>query len=180
MRTIKTWLATIAVLLCSVSASAHDFVVNGIYYNITSTNEMTVSVTYEGNSYSSATYTGDIFIPATVIYNSNTYSVTSIGSDAFQNCSGLTSVTIPNSVTSIGISAFSSCSGLTSVHISDIAAWCNIGFVSNTSNPLCYAHHLYMNGEEVKDLVIPNSVTSIGNYAFCNCSGLTSVTIPNR
>ena len=106
-------------------------------------------------------------------------SVTSIGNYAFDYCSGLTSVTIPNSVTSIGKYAFRNCSVLTSVHISDIAAWCNIEFSRTDSNPLYYAHYLYLNGEEVKDLVIPNSVTSIGKYAFRNCSGLTSVTIPN-
>ena len=106
-------------------------------------------------------------------------SVTSIGDNAFAVCSGLTSVTIPNSVTSIGFSAFKDCSGLTSVHISDIAAWCKIDFEDFASNPLDYAHHLYLNGEEVKDLVIPNSVTSIGDYAFEYCSGLTSVTIGN-
>ena len=105
-------------------------------------------------------------------------SVTSIGENAFCGCSGLTSVTIGNSVTSIGENAFCGCSGLTSVHISDIAAWCNIEFEFG-SNPLSYAHHLYLNGEEVKDLVIPNSVTSIGENAFENCDGLTSVIIPN-
>ena len=106
-------------------------------------------------------------------------SVTSIGEKAFYYCSGLTSVTIGNSVTSIGERTFEGCSGLTSVHISDIAAWCNIKFDGYNSNPLSYAHHLYLNGEEVNDLVIPNSVTSIGEYAFDGCSGLTSVTIGN-
>ena len=106
-------------------------------------------------------------------------SVTSIGDYAFYGCSGLTSVTIGNSVTSIGKNAFSSCSGLTSVHITDLDAWCNISFGNYYANPLLYAHHLFLNGEEVKDLVIPNSVTSIGNFAFYGCSGLTSVTIPN-
>ena len=106
-------------------------------------------------------------------------SVTSIGDSAFQNCSGLTTVTIPDSVTSIGEEAFSGCSNLTAVHITDIAAWCRIEFASTSSNPLYYAHDLYLNGELVTDLVIPNGVTSIGDYAFYNCSGLTSVTIPD-
>ena len=106
-------------------------------------------------------------------------SVTSIGERAFYECRGLTSVTIGNSVTSIGEGAFNCCSGLTSVHITDIAAWCRIAFNEPASNPLVYAHHLYMNGEEIKDLVIPNSVTAIGGSAFCNCTGLTSITIPN-
>ena len=104
-------------------------------------------------------------------------SVTYIGGYAFNWCSGLTSVTIPNSVTSIGRMAFGSCSGLTSVHITDLAAWCKIAFEGYESNPLYCAHHLFLNGEEIKDLVIPNSVTSIKNYAFESCSGLTSVTI---
>jgi hypothetical protein len=106
-------------------------------------------------------------------------SVTSIGGSAFAYCSGLTSVTIPNSVTSIGNGAFGYCSGLTSVDITDIAAWCNITFSSFYSNPLYYAKHLYVNNVEVTNLTIPNSVTSIGDYAFYNCSSLTSVTIPN-
>ena len=106
-------------------------------------------------------------------------SVTSIGIYAFGACKSLTAITIPNSVTSIGNNAFDTCQGLTSVHISDLAAWCNISFYSSYSNPLSYAHHLYLNGTEVTDLVIPNSVTAIGSYAFYGCSGLTSVTIPN-
>ena len=105
--------------------------------------------------------------------------VKNIGSSAFYGCSGLTNVTIPGSVTDIGNSAFSGCTNLTSVYVSDIAKWCSISFGTSDANPLYYAHNLYRNGYLVKYLTIPNGVTSIGDYAFYNCSGLTSVTIGN-
>ena len=112
-------------------------------------------------------------------------SVTSIGYCALIDCSKLTSVTIPNSVTNIGEQAFSGCSSLTSVHIADIEAWCKITFANAGANPLFAQvsredENLYRNGEILTDLVIPNSGTSIGNYAFIDYSKLTSVTIPNN
>ena len=105
--------------------------------------------------------------------------VTEISSKAFRYCKGFTSVTIPDSVTSIGEYAFYDCRGLTSVHITDLAKWCGISFASNSSNPLCYAENLYLNGNLVTELRIPAGVSSIGDYAFWDCSGLTSVTIPD-
>ena len=109
-------------------------------------------------------------------YNGQNYD---IYEHAFRGCSGLTSVTIPDSVTSIGEGAFRGCSGLTSVYITDLAAWCNIKFDNSISNPLYYANNLYLNGKLVTELVVPDSVTNIGNFAFYNCTSLTSVTIPN-
>ena len=107
---------------------------------------------------------------------------TCIGFEAFHNCDGLNSVTFPESVVYVDQDAFEDCTGLKAVHITDLAAWCGIKFhyeVHSSSNPLNYAHHLYLNGEEVTDLVIPEGVTSIGDYAFDNCTALTSVTIPD-
>lgn len=116
-------------------------------------------------------------------------SVTSIGNGAFYDCKGIEEITIPNTVTQIGLAAFYGCDYLTKVNISSIEAWCGIQFEfyssgsyisidipTGASNPLFYAHHLYLNGQEVTDLVIPESVNSVNNYAFFNDSGLTSVT----
>ena len=104
--------------------------------------------------------------------------VTCIGRSAFSDCTGLVSIEIPSSVTSIEQGAFNNCSSLNQVHISDLAAWCNIAFAWG-ANPLESAHNLYMNGELVTELVIPESVTDIRAYAFHGCTGLTSVSIPN-
>ena len=146
----------------------------------------------------SGKYTGDIVIPSSITHEAKTYSVTSIGEFAFDNCKGMTSVTIPNSVTSIGDKAFFYCSGLTSITIPNsvtsigIMAFfycsgltsivvesgntkydsrenCN-AIIETASNTLLYG---------CKNTVIPNSVTSIGGSAFSGCSGLTSITIPN-
>ena len=107
-------------------------------------------------------------------------SVTSIGSSAFYECSSLTSITIGNSVTSIGDRAFSWCSSLTKTNYTgDIAGWCDIKFGGYKANPMCYSHNFYINDQEIKDLVISNTVDSIHDYAFSGCSSLTSITIPN-
>ncbi|MBQ3244268.1 MAG: leucine-rich repeat domain-containing protein [Bacteroidaceae bacterium] len=169
-----------AALLCiaTTGARAHDFEVDGIYYKILSAEDKTVAVTYKG-SYGSAysdEYTGTVSIPESVTYNGTTYSVTRIQESTFSSCTGLTSITIPNSVTSIGEVAFDGCNFLEEVHISDIAAWCDIIFADN---PLKKAHNLYLNGELVTDLVIPDGVTVIASKAFYGCTSLTSVTIPN-
>ena len=89
-------------LFFSISASASVVEVDGIYYDIAENN---ATVTYGYNYY----YSGNIVIPESIIYNNSKYSVTSIGNYAFEECTGLTSVTIPNSVTSIGDGAFREC-----------------------------------------------------------------------
>ena len=102
-------------LMLSVAASAFavEAEINGLWYELVTKAKEAKVIKYKNYVY----YSGDIVIPETVEYEGADYSVTSIGSYAFQNCSGLTSVTIPNSVTSIGDYAFQNCSGLTSIMI---------------------------------------------------------------
>lgn len=139
-------------------------------------------------------FNGKSALESIVLPNSVSY----IGKVAFEECTGLKSINIPTSVTTISDEAFLG-SGIESVYITDIAAWCNISF-GDLANPLAGAS-LYLNGELLTDLVIPegvtsiksesfyqcksiksisfpNSITSIGNRAFCGCNNLESVVIP--
>lgn len=161
--------------------------------NIDFSNENSNPLYYAHHLYINGSEIKDLVIPNTVnnIKNhifENCHSITSltmshsvakIGDYAFRRCLNLGSLKIPNSVTSIGVSTFEDCSNLTAVYITDIAAWCKIKFSNSSDNPLYYAHRLYLHDKEVKDLIIPNSVTSIGPNTFYGCSSLTSLTIPN-
>ena len=176
---------------------AHDFEVDGVFYNKTSDN--TVAVTYKGyysDSYSDE-YEGNIVIPSSVDYNGATYSVTSIGDEAFFYCLKLTSMEIPNSVTSIGDNAFVWCTGLTSIVVDagntiyDSRNECNaiIETASNTlisgckntiiPNSVTSIGYGAFACSTLKSIEIPNSVTSIGDEAFGSCKLLTSIEIPN-
>ena len=103
--------------------------------------------------------------------------VTGIGEGTLRGCSGLTSITLPSTLTSTGNESFRNCTGLTAVHISDLEAYCRISF--GWYAPLFYAHKLYLNDEEVTgELVIPDGITSVSNVAFEGCTGITSLVIP--
>ena len=183
---MKKQLLLFAMILLPLVASAHDIEVKNadgvtIYYNYIN-NGTELEVTFRGSNYDSYSdeYQGNVVIPEEVTYMNRTRKVTSIGDLAFYRCEGLTSIAIPNSVTSIGSGAFEWCYGLKKVIVKDIAAWCGIKFDGSYSNPLYYAKHIYSDEDtEITNLVIPNSVTSIGYGAFEYCSGLTSITIPN-
>ena len=127
---IKTLLIGFLAFMISLPVFAYDFESGGIYYNVDGDN---VSVT-SGDSYKD--YIGDIVIPSQVTYNGKTYSVATIGKNAFESCIGLLSVTIPSSIKIIDIDAFKNCINLTAVNTSDISSWCNINFVDHYCNPL--------------------------------------------
>ena len=164
---MKHWLATVAMLLCSLVASAHDFEVDGIYYNIISEESLTVEVTFKGYSRDDyvGEYSGSINLPAMISYEGVSYNVIHIGNDAFYGCGSLLSVTIPESVTSIGISAFSSCPSLTTVIIP-----ASVTHIGDWAFPGCY---------NLTSVNIPKGVTSIGYGAFWSCRSLTSVILPD-
>ena len=169
---------------------------NYTFYNCNSLTSVTIprSVTYIGNyafSYcigltsvtipDSVTRIGDHAFRTCTGLTSVTIGngVTSIGEGAFVGCRSLMSVSIPSSVTYIGNYAFYDCGALNTVKIDSIAAWCGISFASSDSNPLFNEKsNLYLDNVLLTELIIPEGVTSIGDYAFYGCRSLTSVTIP--
>ena len=151
---MKRLLFFICTLLCANVLLA--FTIDSLSYFVTSTNPPKVEVHDANLSITTAN------IPATVTYEGITYSVTSIGFEAFRGCSSLTSVNIPNSVTYIGHHTFSHCSSLTSVTIPNSVTSIWGGAFSYCSS--------------LTSVTIPNSVTSIWDGAFEHCSSLTSVT----
>ncbi len=144
--------ALVACLTSALSASAYDFSAsyNGvtIYYNITSSTNKTVEVTYKEDGYYNyyGGYVGNVTIPSSVYYNGSYYTVTAIGDDAFTQAGGMTSITLPNTITSIG-------------------DWAFCGTEMDTYAPA------------ITTITIPNSVKTIGKYAFHRCYSLRTVVI---
>lgn len=171
MNRIKYYTILLAVLMSMTGAKvfANDIEAknaNGvtIYYEWIN-NNTELAVSFRGYSYSidHDEYSGYVVIPESVEYGGSTYKVTSIGSNAFRECTSLTSVIIPNSVTTIENFAFYGCNGLTSVTIPQ-----ELTTIGNFAFRFC---------KSLKTINIPKSVTSIGEHAFIDCSGLTSMNI---
>ena len=148
-----------AIMMISLNSFAYDFEADGIYYNL-NISDRTATVTKGDYKYK-----GDIIIPSSVFYANQELPVAAIGDSAFEGCSSLVSIDIPNSVTSIGNSAFSACSSLVSIEIPNSVT--SIGSES------------FWGCSSLVSIEIPNSVTSIGHYAFEGCSSLVSIEIPN-
>ena len=206
MKIFKHLFTALLLLFCTV-VNAHDFEVNGIYYNITDEANKTVEVTYKGYASDEYTneYTGNVEIPESVTYNVKTYSVTNINWAAFRNCSGLTRIIIPRTITDIESLAFENCyalktvinySGLTLVKGS--TAYGYLAFyadnVINTSNPIIDGDFMFdkLNGVNTllvylgddANITLPQNCNGesyvIGENAFSNNKTLVSVTIPNK
>ena len=158
----------ISILIALVAGAGTIFAekvkIGDLYYNL-NTDNLTAEVTWENQYSGNYTNLVSAVIPASVTYNSQTYSVTSLGEWALYKCVNLTSVTIPNSVTSIGMGVFSNSDGLTSVTIPESVT--SIG-----ESAFSYCRGLI-------SITIPESVTRIGKSAFEGCKSLTSVTIPS-
>lgn len=195
---MKKWTFSLILFFLPLAANADAVEIDGIYYNLSTSPTNTAEVTWKYGFH----YSGDVVIPESIIYEDIQYVVTTIRANAFENCSYMTSIKIPSSLTSVGRQAFNGCSGLTAVYITDLESWCNISFEGDYANPLYLAHHIYLNSAEIRDLVIPDGVSSIndhvfvggsyltsikiptsvtylGTYSFSDCTGVTSVNIPN-
>ena len=168
MARIKNICFLFVLLLTATFANAHVFEIGGVYYNIIS--ETTNVEVCAGETF----YSGNIEIPPTVTYSELTYNVTRIGENAFKNCTGLTSISIPESVESIGKDAFKGCSNLSKAIFHSVKDLCEIEFGNLDSNPLNLSHHLYIGKNEITVLEVPAGVTEIKNYAFAGGKYITN------
>jgi hypothetical protein len=185
---MKKLLLFLLTILLPTVANAYDACIDDIYYNFDQTAKTATVTYYSSGNYNQYGYSGTVNIPATVDYNGETYSVTSIGNLAFRYCSGLSAVTIPNSVTSIGQYAFFETGWYNSQPdgVLYLDNWL-IGYKGEkptgafviTEGTRGIAYYAFESCSGLTSVTIPNSVTTIGSNAFYGCSNLTTVAIPN-
>lgn len=145
------------------STYAHDFYVDGIYYQIMSPTKQIAAVTHKTGEYNS--YSGDIVIPETVTYNDTVYSVKSIELEAFALSEGLTSIIIPNSIDTIAPFAFFDCSNLALITIPNTTKYIGAAAFKGCKN--------------ITSINLPDSIRSIEGFMFSSCTNLKNIKIPN-
>ena len=166
-------LATLIVAALSTPASAYDFSYNGLVYKITNASAKTVMLTYEkyyadGNS--NKRYdelNGIVDVPETVRYNNVTYTVTAVDNNALRSCKDFIELRIPATVTSIGTSAFQNCTGVAKIVFKAPSG-------SVQPQPLVIGDNAFNKCQAVTEITLPTWTSSIGNNVFQNCSELTS------
>ena len=174
---IENWHCNIGTVIWDIKATITD---DFIFY-VTDTIKRQCGVCkYIGND-------TDVIIPSTFSFDGVEYTVTSVGTDAFRDYNGLTTINIPKSVTTIGESAFRGCSGLTSINLPDSLtnigdyAYCGCAGLTSTILPdslKTIGWYAFAGCSGITSVIIPDKVTWIGKYAFNNCQGLAEVTIP--
>ena len=162
---LKKYVAIVFAIMMCANVFAYDFQVDGIYYYIGASGTY-VGVTYKDSYYNS--YSGSVFIPDSVTYNGTKYRVANIGTAAFSECSGLTSVTISNGITEISDDAFYNCVSLTSITI--------------PNSVTRFGERAFFNCTSLTSITIPNNnyFDGIALYTFANCTSLTSITLPRK
>lgn len=150
----------------ALPVSAFDFEAGGLCYGILNGDNNQVEVTYrQRGSGNSAYVSGDITVPATVEHDSKTYDVIAIGDNAFEACSNLGKIVLPESVTTIGNKAFNGCKSLTEATLP-----ANLTVINNFA---------FMGCSSLGEIALPDKVEKLGESAFEGCSSLTSVVLPN-
>ena len=183
MMKMKTLLLGIMMLGMPLAAGAYDFESDGVYYGITGPSQVAVVT---GDNYEGA-YDGDVYIPDSVSHDGMNYTVTEIYYDAFFKCTRLGDVFLPSTITSLHWDAFLD-AFVDDIVVRDLETWCNISFEEDG----CFGrmdpypdvevgiHGLVAGGQQVTDVVIPESITRIHDFTFYKTGAIRSVEIPGH